>query len=63
MITVNIRVTASDTNGVHQIPAPPNRAVKIIKHTVKDTILLDKDIPVAAKDSSTAIKYPPITTL
>ena len=60
---MNTKVTASDKSGVHHIPAPPNRLVRSIRHTVSETMLLDREIPVAAKDSSTAIKYPPITTL
>ena len=50
MTAVKARVTASDINGVHQIPAPPNTAVRIIRHRVRATILLDRDMPVAAKD-------------
>ena len=58
-----IRHIASESAAAHQIPFPPNRAVKITMLITRVTSPRPKDIVTAVPDFSIAVKYPAAATL
>ena len=63
MTAVITRQIPSASIGAHQIPSPPNTAVRTTSAPTIAIMLRVSEIAVANPAFSTDVKYPPITTL